>query len=79
MSIMATEAQILPEIEEDVTEPDGMAHYVRIASLGPGQAVVALCGKKYIPTIVGQEVFDKDVCPPCDALFKLIQSMDPPE
>lgn len=79
MSVMSTETQVLPEEDTDVSEPDGKAHYVRIASLGPGHAVVALCGKKYIPTIVGQEVFNKEVCPPCEDLFKIIQSMDPPE
>lgn len=79
MSQMATETQILPDIEEEVTESDGMAHYVRISKLIEGGPVVALCGKKYIPSIVGQEVFSKDVCSACEQLFEMIRSMDPPE
>lgn len=76
---MQTETQILPEEDTDVSEPDGKRHYVRIEALIAGGPVVALCGKKYIPTIVGQEVFNRDQCEPCETLFVMVQSMDPPE
>lgn len=79
MSVMSTETQILPEIDPEVSEPDGKRHYVRIKALIEGGPVVAMCGKKYIPTVVGAGVFDHEQCAPCEELFKLLQSMDPPE
>lgn len=79
MSVMSTETQILPEEDTDVSEPDGKAHYVRIKALIQGGPVVAMCGKKYIPTIVGTEVFNREQCAPCEDLFQMFRSMDPPE
>lgn len=73
---MTTTTQVLPEIQEDLTEPDGLAHYTRIRDLLQGGAVVALCGKKYVPTVVGPAVFNKDICPPCAELMAMLASMD---
>lgn len=73
---MATETQVLPEEDTDISEPDGKRHYVRIKALLQGGPIVALCGKKYIPTIVGPEVMSRDLCAPCEELFALLQSMD---
>lgn len=67
--------QTLPEIEEEVTEADGKAHYVRIKALLAGGVVVALCGKKYIPTVIAGAV-DRPVCPKCAELFSFLQMMD---
>lgn len=67
--------EVLPEIDTDVTEPDGKAHYVRIKALIVGGAVVALCGKKYVPTIIaGAE--KREVCPPCKELYHLLEMME---
>lgn len=69
---MATATEILPEVDDDITDPDDFAHYIRIKSLIKGGPQVALCGKKFIPTIVGQEVFNKPVHPVCELLFNML-------
>lgn len=68
--------EVLPDIQEDVTENDGKAHYVRITSILSGGPVVALCGKKYLPKTVGQEVLDLPVCKACAELFALLSAWD---
>ncbi len=67
---------VLPEIQEDTTEADGKAHLVRIKSLLAGGPVVALCGKKYVPTIVGASVMDRPQCSVCVELFELLKAWD---
>lgn len=66
---------VLPEIEEEVTEPDGYAHYVRIKALMLGGAVTALCGKRYVPTVIAQAA-DREVCPKCADLMEMLRMMD---
>lgn len=66
---------VLPQVEEEVTEADGLAHYVRVPALIHGGPVVALCGKKYVPTVLGAEVLDREVCAPCAELYSLLRSM----
>lgn len=71
---MSTATEILPEVEEEVTEADGKAHYVRIKALITGGAVVALCGKKYVPTVIaGAERLA--VCAKCNDLYKMLETM----
>lgn len=69
------DTSVLPDIEEEISEFDGMAHFVRIKALLQGGVVVALCGKRYIPTIVGAEVCDLPVCQKCRDLMDLLESM----
>jgi hypothetical protein len=70
------QTKVLPEIEEEVTEFDGMAHYVRIKLLLAGRAVVALCGKKYVPRdIAGANEYP--ICPKCAELYELLKMMNP--
>jgi hypothetical protein len=64
---------VLPEIEEELSEFDGMKHYVRIRALLAGGPVVALCGKKYIPRIIGPEVFDLPTCEKCHELMEMLK------
>lgn len=68
--------EVLPEVDDDVTENDGKAHYVRIKALLRGGPVVALCGKKYVPKIIGGAVMDLPKCKPCVDLFELLRSLD---
>lgn len=68
---MATKTDVLPQIDEDVTESDGKAHYVRIKALMSGGAVVALCGKKYVPTEIAKAA-ERPICPPCQELHNLL-------
>lgn len=71
---MSTATEILPEEDLEVTEPDGKAHYVRIKSLVQGGAVTALCGKKYVPSVIaGAEKLP--LCSKCDELFQFLQMM----
>lgn len=72
---MSTATEILPEVQEDITEPDGKAHYVRTKSLMQGGPVVALCGKKYIPTeIMG--ALDRKICKTCEELYAMLASLE---
>jgi hypothetical protein len=72
---MSTATEILPEIQEDISEPDGKSHYVRIKALLAGGPVVALCGKKYVPTeILG--ALDREVCAPCAELYAMLESLE---
>ena len=73
---MTTKTEALPEIQEDISEPDGKAHVVRIDALIKGGPVVALCGKKYIPTVIGPEVFNRKACLTCVELYEMLKSMD---
>lgn len=72
----ATETGVLPETQEDISEPDGKAHYVKIKAIIKGGPVVAMCGKKYIPTEVGAAVFNREKCAPCVELYEMFKSMD---
>lgn len=74
MSQLYEKYDVLPDIEEDVTEPDGFAHHVRIKALLSGGVIVALCGKRFIPTIIaGAE--KKEVCGRCSELMELLKQM----
>lgn len=69
------QTEVLPEIDKDVTENDGKAHWVRVRALMQGGAVVALCGKKYVPNDIATAGL-KEICPTCQELYKLLESMD---
>lgn len=75
MSIATLDTDVLPEIEDDVTPPDGKAHYVRKKAILSGGPVVALCGKKYVP-IEGFANPNRKTCAPCAELYELLKSMD---
>ncbi len=64
----------MPEEDTDVTEADGKAHYVRVKALLAGGAVVALCGKKYVPTIIA-EAEAQGICPECKDLYAMLEMM----
>ena len=67
---------VLPEIEEEITEFDGHAHHVRIKALLAGGPVVALCGKKFVPTIIaGADAIP--VCSKCAELMAMLDLMYP--
>lgn len=66
---------VLPEIEEEVTEFDGFAHYVRIKSLLEGGVVVALCGKKYVPFTIA-DAGKYPVCKTCQEMIDLLAMME---
>lgn len=72
----ATETDVTLETQEGISEPDGKSHYVKIKAIFAGGPVVALCGKKYVPTLVGGAVMDKELCKPCEELFEMVKSMD---
>lgn len=73
---MRSITEVLPEVDDGVTENDGKRHIVRIKALLRGGPVVALCGKKYVPKVVGSAVMDLPLCKSCDELFELLRSMD---
>lgn len=73
---MANDTKTLPEIEQEVTEPDGQAHYVRIKALLAGGVVVALCGKKYIPIEIARAA-ERPICPACAELMGMLEAMQP--
>ncbi len=72
---MSSLTKNLPETDSEVTEADGQAHYVRIKALLAGGPVVALCGKKYIPTVIA-EAGDRKICPMCKELYDLLKMME---
>lgn len=72
---MSTRTETLPDVDPEVTEPDGLAHYVRIKALLLGGAVTALCGKRYVPTVIAKAA-DREVCPACADLYAMLSSMD---
>lgn len=74
---MTTPTQILPEVDEQLSDFDGMAHYARVADLIKGGPTVALCGKKYWPKITGAEVTKLPVCPKCAELMEMLHLMYP--
>ncbi len=65
---------VLPDVDDEVTEPDGLAHYVRIKALMLGGPVTALCGKRYVPTVIAQAV-DREMCPKCAELMEMLRAM----
>lgn len=71
---MSSTTEVLPEIEQDVTEADGKAHWVRTKALIAGGPVVALCGKKYVPTDIAT-AGEKERCASCQELFHLLEMM----
>lgn len=64
----------LPEVDEDVTENDGKAHFVRIKALMHGGPVVALCGKKFIPKSIA-DASEKPKCETCAELMNFLEMM----
>lgn len=76
MSTSTLEPDVLPDIEEETTPPDGKAHWARKDAIVSGGVVVALCGKKYVPTKVGQAVLNMPVCSPCAEFYELLKSME---
>lgn len=73
---MSTKTDVLPELDDEVTEPDGKAHYVRAKKLLlAGTPVTALCGKRYIPTVIGGAL-DKEICNSCAELYALLGAWD---
>lgn len=84
MSTMSTESIIktdepvtshLPELDDDVSDFDGFAHYTRVKGLLEGGVQVALCGKKWIPKTIGN-AGDFPVHPLCKELYELLKAMD---
>lgn len=65
----------LPEVEDEVTEADGKAHYVRTKALLVGGPVTALCGKRYVPTVIA-EAMDRPACAHCVLLYLLLGDWD---
>lgn len=64
-----------PDIDDEISDPDGFAHYTRVKGLLEGGVKVALCGKKWIPkTIDGATDFP--ICPKCKELYELLKAMD---
>lgn len=72
---MMADTKVLPKIDEEITEADGKAHYVRIKALMTGGEVVALCGKKYVPTIIA-EAGEREICAKCSELMELLRAME---
>lgn len=70
-----TDVEILPAIDKDISEPDGMSHYVRIKALMQGGVVTALCGKRWVPNDIAT-AGEKPICPKCKDLFDLLRSLD---
>lgn len=71
---MTTATETLPDIDKEITEPDGRAHYVRIRALLAGGPVVALCGKKWIPETVAR-AGERPLCLTCDELMAMLEAM----
>lgn len=75
----ATEApktDILPEIDDGTSEPDGFSHYARADKIAQGGVLVALCGKKWNPKIRSHEHAEAlPVHPVCEELFRTLQAM----
>lgn len=69
-----TRTDVLPEEDTEVTEPDGLAHYVRVKALMLGGPVTALCGKRYVPTVIA-DAGEREVCPPCADLYAMLEAM----
>ena len=69
MSDTATDTREVVEPELDDGDHDRFAHYVRKADLMKayvdGEAIVALCGKKWVPT---RDPERYPVCPTCKEL-----------
>lgn len=65
----------LPELDEDVSDFDGFAHYTRVKGLLEGGVQIALCGKKWIPKTIGN-AGDFPVHPKCQELYNLLISMN---
>lgn len=75
MSTMSTEAEILPEIDTELSDFDDLGHYARIKELLKGGVQVALCGKKWIPRTIAK-ASDYPVCPKCSELMGFLEMMD---
>ena len=72
---MSSATEVLPEVDDDISDFDELAHYVRITSLLEGGVQVALCGKKWIPRTIA-DAQNYPTCPPCEELFQLLHMMD---
>lgn len=73
---MSVKTDVLPEVDDEVSEADGKAHYVRVKHLLlAGTPVTALCGKRYIPTNIGGAL-DKEICQPCAELYAFLKEWD---
>lgn len=67
--------EVLPEVDDGISEFDGFAHYTRIRSLLEGGVQVALCGKKWVPKTIAKAQ-NYPTCKTCDELFNMLKSMD---
>lgn len=72
-----SQTDVLPEVDEALSDFDDHAHYVRIKNLVKGGPQIALCGKKYFPTIVGAAVLDLPVCSKCAELMEMLKDLPP--
>lgn len=72
---MVTATEVLPEVDDDISDFDGMAHYTRVSSLVKGGVQIALCGKKWLPRTAGAEVLNMPVCPPCEEFYQMLQAL----
>lgn len=68
------QTEILPEVDAEITENDGKAHWVRIKALIAGGPVVALCGKKYVPVDIAGAT-EREVCSSCQRLYEMLEMM----
>lgn len=68
--------EVLPTVDDDISDFDGMSHYVRADYLikQGGGVQVALCGKKWIPRTIA-DAQNYPTCKTCEDLFGLIQAM----
>lgn len=73
-TMSGTETQVLPKEEEDISDFDGMAHYVKIKALIQGGPVVALCGKRYVPREIAKAQ-EYPTCPKCKELHGILGMM----
>ena len=59
-----------PEVEDDEGSHDRFAHYIKkekiVESAVTGEAVRALCGKKWVPS---RDPEKYPICPACKAIF----------
>lgn len=65
---------ILPDVEEEITESDGKAHLVRTKALMTGGVVVALCGKRWIPVEIANAA-SLPKCQTCQELMKTFNEL----
>lgn len=74
MTLPSVDVAVFPKVEDEITEPDGRAHYVRITALMEGGPIVALCGKKFVPKTIA-EAGDREPCPKCVELMTFLEML----